>query len=364
MYRCLVISSSLAEEMEGTASNFDKVLTDDFVRNHLQPAVALAISTKKRLGQWQSWRLPACINYKEIRLSVECAVDGAWGSLSGSACLVYLVQRYSLMGTPRVSIYLYSSSTSMNSLTKLSHQIDSELGAIALGTKETQKAIQSLKEMNVKIDRTILVSDSQTCLSLFSRPSSTLDLSTSLIVSRVQDLWFPNLDNLFFAPGETFHTSVDLLTRYNTNLASLITSEFYSPSWMKSEISNRVTVKVTNMRKQPEETLPHLCAQQKVWALMEGSNLGANRLTKQPASTQTLKGSLHSTGSWGMQRKEKCLPPGEGGATCLMCKTAPLGQASSQDMIRLEAAKEKQLKKTLLKTKPDKPAKILEKFGA
>ena len=118
------------------------------------------------------------------------------------------------MGTPSVSIYLYSSSMAMNSLTKLLHQIDSELGAIALGTKETQKAIQSLKEMNVKIDRTILVSDSQTCWSLCSRPSFTLDLSTSLIVSRVQDLWAPHLDNLFFAPRETFQNSVDLLTRY------------------------------------------------------------------------------------------------------------------------------------------------------
>ena len=151
-------------------------------------------------------------------------MDGAWGSLSGLACLVYLVQRYFFMGAPRASIYL------MNSLTKLSHQVDSELSAIALGTKETQKAVQSLKEMDVKIDKTILVSDSQTCLSLCSRPSSTLDLSTSLIVSRVHDLWFPHLDNLFFAPGKTFKNSVDLLTRYKTNLLSLITSEFYAPS--------------------------------------------------------------------------------------------------------------------------------------
>ena len=62
MYRYLVISSSLAEEMEGGASNFDKVLIEDFVKNHLQPAVALAIATKRRLGQRRSWRLPACIN--------------------------------------------------------------------------------------------------------------------------------------------------------------------------------------------------------------------------------------------------------------------------------------------------------------
>ena len=144
MYRYLVISSSLAEEMEKNARHFDKVLTDDFVRNHLQPAVALAIDTKRRLGQRRSWRLPACINYQTTRLEFTCLVDGAWGSLSGSACLLYLVQRYLYMGTPRVSIFLYSSSTTMNSLPKLLHKIDSELGAIALGTKETQKAIQSL----------------------------------------------------------------------------------------------------------------------------------------------------------------------------------------------------------------------------
>ena len=116
--------------------------------------------------------------------------------------------------------------------------LDSELNALALGTKETQKAIKSLKEMNVKVDRTIHVSDSQTCLSLCSRPSSTLDRSTSLIVSRVQDVWFPHLDNLYFAPGTTFSQSVDLLTRFRMDFASLITDEFYSPSWMVPEIED------------------------------------------------------------------------------------------------------------------------------
>ena len=158
------------------------------MRNHLQPAVALALDTRRRLGQQRSWRLPACIDFQTTRLEVTCLVDGAWGSLSGSACLMYLVLRYMYMGNHRVSIFLYSSSTVMNSFTWFSHQIDSELSAIALGTNKTQKAIQSLKDMNVKIDRTVLVSDSQTCLSLCSRPSSTLDLSTSLVVSRVQDL--------------------------------------------------------------------------------------------------------------------------------------------------------------------------------
>lgn len=117
---------------EGNACNFDKVLTDDFVRNHLQPAVALAIATKRRLGQRRSWRLPACINYQEVRLSVECV----WNvSLLWLACLIYMIQWHFFNGAPQVSIFLYFSSTSMNSQMKLTHQVDSELSALALGTK-------------------------------------------------------------------------------------------------------------------------------------------------------------------------------------------------------------------------------------
>jgi len=103
MYRHLVLSNSLSEEMEGNI-NFNKVLEDDFIRDHLQPAVALAIATKRRLGQRRSWRLQPCIDQKSIRTSVECLADWAWGSLSGSATIVYLVQRYLFRGTSRVSI--------------------------------------------------------------------------------------------------------------------------------------------------------------------------------------------------------------------------------------------------------------------
>jgi hypothetical protein len=149
------------------------------------------------------------------------------------------------------------------------------------------------------------------------------------------------MDNLYFAPGETFSQNLDLLTRYQPDLAGKITAKFYSPTWMKKEIPERVTVNIASMRNLKEESLPHLCAQQQVWAIMKNDNLGANKFTKQPTSDPTLKGSLHSTGSWGLQRKEKCLPPAEGGATCLMCDTAPLQQASPKDITLLNAAKEK-----------------------
>ena len=105
------------------------------------------------------------------------------------------------MGTPRVSIYLFSSATLMNSLTKLGHQVDADINGFQIGTKETVKALKTLKELNVKLEQgPILISDSQKCLSLCSRPSGTLDLSTSLVVSRVQEVF--TSDNLYLLPGQ------------------------------------------------------------------------------------------------------------------------------------------------------------------
>ena len=45
-------------------------------------------------------------------------------------------------------------------------------------------------------------------------------------------------------------------------------------------------------------------------------------------------------------RKEKCLPVEEGGATCLMCNTAPVEEVSDRDATLLKTEKEKQVKKT------------------
>ena len=163
----------------------------------------------------------------------------------------------------------------MNSLTKLGHQVNAEISGFQIGTKETVKALKTLQELNVRLEHgPILISDSQTVLSLCSRPSSTLDLSTSLVVSRVQEVF--TTDRLYFAPGSTFSQSVNILTRYRPHLQTLISEEFYRPSWLLPEIADRVTVRVEHIRKQPEESLPHLCAQQQVRALMQGSKLVAN----------------------------------------------------------------------------------------
>ena len=212
--------------------------------------------------------------------------------------------------------------------------------------------------------RTVLISDSQTCLFLCSRPSSTLDLSTSLIVSRVQDLWDLHLENLFFAPGETFHNNVDLLTRYQPHLKSLLSKEFYRPSFLLPEIQDRVTIKVTNMRKQSEEALPHLCAQQQVWALMKGSRLGPNRLRKPQASTQTFRSGLHSTGTWGLQWKEKMSFPRGRGCHLRHVQDSPPAGGIVSGSKAVRRCKRKQKQKHVLKKKPEKQTKSQEKVEA
>ena len=75
MYRFLIRSQTL-DKKEGTPYNFAKALTTQFVKEHLQPAVALAIATKRRLSQRRGWRLDPC-PYDSIRYSLECVVDGA-----------------------------------------------------------------------------------------------------------------------------------------------------------------------------------------------------------------------------------------------------------------------------------------------
>ena len=85
-----------------------------------------------------------------IRLSIDCLADGAWGTLSGSACICYLSQRYKFKGENRIHIFLYVSATGMNSLTKVMHQVNAELAAIQLAVKETNKCLTTLKDFNIK----------------------------------------------------------------------------------------------------------------------------------------------------------------------------------------------------------------------
>ena len=259
--------------------------------------------------------------------------------MSGRASLSYLIQRYKFLGQSRVSIFLYSSATAMNSLTRLSHQVDAELNSFQIAVKDVKKCVKTLQDFNIRLEGgPILISDSQSCLSLCSKPSSTLDLSTSLIVSRVKEVF--TRSNLFFAPSKIFENGVDLLTKYRPKLMTLISNQFYSPDWLKPEIPDRLTIKVANMRK--AQNLPHFCEK----ALMKGSTLGGNLFQQKPSTDQPPKG-FHSTGTWGLQMKQKCQPV----KTCRVCGTAPLGEPSEMDTKLLKAAEDKQMKKVPAKPK-------------
>ena len=240
-------------------------------------------------------QLPACVDRKTIRLIVDYLADGAWGTLSGLVCIVYLIQRYQFRGQARTSIFLYGSPSGMNSLTKLTHQFDAELAAIHLAVKETNKCVTSLKDLNIKPEEggPRLISDSQTCLALCSRPSSTLDLSTSLVVSRVQET--SGYKNLFYLSGSYFSTNIDLLTRYDVKILSKISQDFFQPPFLMPELMDRVTVKVENMRTTVD--LPNMCERQKIWTQMKKSSLPGNLLEKPATTTKYSKG-YHLTGRW------------------------------------------------------------------
>ena len=73
-------------------------------------------------------------------------------------------------------------------------------------------------------------------------------------------------------------------------MLSLITNEFYAPSWLLPEIEDRITVRVANMRK--AENLPHVNENFHLWALMKGSTLGGNLLQQKPSTDQPPKASI------------------------------------------------------------------------
>ena len=145
MYRYLIINNCLENAEESGSTDYDAELSQYFLQEHLFYAVEGILQTKRRLNTTQSWQLPACVDRKTIRLSIDTIADEAWGCLAGSACIVYNLQRYQFRGQARTSIILYVSATGMNSLTKLTHQVDAELAAIHLTVKERNKCLTNLR---------------------------------------------------------------------------------------------------------------------------------------------------------------------------------------------------------------------------
>ena len=278
--------------------------------HHRCPAVKTVLAAKRRFPQNRSLRLPPAVNYADVRIELEALSDGCWGVQAGSATILYPIQRYILQGEKRVHIYLFSSATGLNPVSRLTHQIDSKLGSLSLAVKETTKAFSILGNFNIQIQPK-LTSDSQTSLSLCCKASVQLDIETALVVSRVQEVF--GYQNLFYAPGQLFDQNVDLLTRYKPNLLELIPRQFYEPDFLKEEIEDRPTTKLSVMQKL--EKLPHLCTKEMLWTRMKGSILPANLLERAP-STSNPPSSYSSTGTWGLNRKELCVAP------CLPCGSA------------------------------------------
>ena len=119
------------------------------------------------------------------------------------------------------------------------------------------------------------------------------------------------------------------------------------------KLEDRVTVKVENMRQTVD--LPHLCERQMLWTTIKGSSLPGNLLEKPATSPKYSKG-YHSTGTWGLMRKQKCPE-----RPCLVCGTAPVDEAPPKDQMMLREANEKHEKIRHKKLKQRKPTEGIEK---
>ena len=121
MYRMLTLDTTLDVKENGV--NYDSILSDDFVRDHIFYSVEAVLAAKRRLAQPRTWRLPLVLSYEDVEVELDVLSDGAYGCLASGAPMVYLVQRYLWQGEQRTSIYLYAASNNLNSLMKVHHQI-------------------------------------------------------------------------------------------------------------------------------------------------------------------------------------------------------------------------------------------------
>jgi hypothetical protein len=331
MYRFLILSSP-------GAAHYEMELTEQFVKQHLYYAIEGILKAKKLLAQRRTWRLPLAVDYTSVTIEFDCLADGCWGVLAGSGTICYLLQRYQWKDEKRTSIYLYSASVGLNPLSKVTHQVDAELQGLALAVSETRKAKVGLADEGVQIQPR-LTSDSQTALSLCCKAAVQLDLGAGLTISRVQEMF--GYDNLHYAPGHLFESNVDLLTRYDVNLLSKVTEDFYSPEFLKPEIQNRLTTPVKDMVK--VDHLPHLCPKQMIWCKVAES-LPAN-LLQLSVDPGTGPAGYSSTGRSALHRRETCVQP------CMVCGTSKPEDAHMQDKVLLQTAQDKF--KTRLKAKSE-----------
>ena len=320
-YRLCIIDSPPKE-------GYKSRLSDQFVKNHLTPGIATLLLAKRCLAQQRSWRLPPCIDQATVQAELPVLADGAYGVLSASAALAYLVQRYSFNNEDRVSVYLLGASSALSPMNRPFHQVSAELAALDLGQKEADKGKRILAEAGINV-HPHLVSDSETALTICTKQSVQLELGPGLIVSRIQQTF--GYRKMFHTAGANFAQNVDLMTRYRPNLHELISEEFYAPTFLKRPIKEQPLVPVAEMVKVMDPHLPFLCRKQMVFVHLGTKDQQPALLSKESDPGR----GLSSTGT-GWRSHPPCRQP---------CHTCGSGQASHQrdDTVLMEA-KEKEKK--------------------
>ena len=304
-------------------------LSNVFVRNHLAPGVGALLHAKRHLAQHRSWRLPPCVNYDLVTAELAVLCDGAFGVLSGSGALSYLVQRYTFAGQARAKVHLYGGSTQLAPLNKPRHQVHAEMAAADLAQKEGEKARKSLAEAGLQV-KPHMISDSRTALTICTKMSVSLELGAALIVSRVQQTFSHH--RMYHTSGDNLLTNVDLLTRYDVDLYKKITSEFYNPSWLHLPLDQQPIVKVTEMTKVEDPFLPYQNPHQMIF-----SHIGNSDQPGLLAAAEDPSRGVSTTGS-GWKRQPACQSP------CLACKTGEPSHPHDVTLL-LEAGGKRQSKR-------------------
>lgn len=300
-------------------AGYDTRLSEAFVKNHLAPGIGSLLHAKRHLQRARSWRLPPCVDYKQVTAEVPVLCDGAHGVLSASAAISYLVQRYTFQGKKRVKVYLYGASTALTPLSKPFHQVQAEMAGLDIATKEAIKAKQTLGDAGVQVFPH-LISDSQTALSICCKSAVCMELATGLVISRVQKAF--GHERMFHTAGSNFEKNVDLLTRYSSTLHEQITTEFYDVPFLKLPMAEQPIVAVADMIKVQDPWLPFLCKKQMLFVHHDTSVPAPGLLSQE---TDPARG-LSVTGK-GWRGLPKCAQP------CLVCRTGPVTHPRDQQIL-------------------------------
>ena len=78
MYHIITFNTCLEGKDGAGVTDYDVILSDHFVEQHLNHALETVLATKKRLGQNRSWRLPVVVDYSTVTMELGAVLDGAY----------------------------------------------------------------------------------------------------------------------------------------------------------------------------------------------------------------------------------------------------------------------------------------------